>query len=175
MQTEITISVSPKAATEKESIKLCSARKLNIDVNSISDIKIHKRSIDARSRNIKIHLKVTVFSKGEVAIPKNYQKIYKNVASATPIIIVGLGPAGLFAALRLIELGLKPIVLERGKNVIERRKDLAKIHKHEVNPDSNYCFGEGGAGTYSDGKLYTRSKKRGSVERILKILVNMVL
>ena len=171
MQTEITISVSPKAATEKESIKLCSARKLNIDVNSISDIKIHKRSIDARSHNIKIHLKVTVFSKGEVAIPKNYQKVYKNVASATPIIIVGSGPAGLFAALRLIELGLKPIVLERGKNVIERRKDLAKIHKHEVNPDSNYCFGEGGAGTYSDGKLYTRSKKRGSVERIFKILV----
>ena len=171
MQTEITISVSPKAATEKESIKLCSARKLNIDVNSISDIKIHKRSIDARSHNIKIHLKVTVFSKGEVAIPKNYQKVYKNVASATPIIIVGSGPAGLFAALRLIELGLKPIVLERGKNVIERRKDLAKIHKHEVNPDSNYCFGEGGAGTYSDGKLYTRSKKRGSVKRILKILV----
>ena len=171
MQTEITISVSPKAATEKESIKLCSARKLNIDVNSISDIKIHKRSIDARSRNIKIHLKVIVFSKGEVAIPKNHQKEYKNVASATPIVIVGSGPAGLFAALRLIELGLKPIVLERGKNVIERRKDLAKIHKHEVNPDSNYCFGEGGAGTYSDGKLYTRSKKRGSVERILKILV----
>ena len=172
MQTEITISVSPKAATEKESITLYSARKLNIDVNSISDIKIHKRSIDARSRNIKIHLKVTVFTKGEVAIPKNHHKEYKNVASATSIIIVGSGPAGLFAALRLIELGLKPIVIERGKNVIERRKDLAKIHKHEVNSDSNYCFGEGGAGTYSDGKLYTRSKKRGSVERILKILVS---
>jgi len=172
MQTEITISVSPKEATEKESIKLCSARKLNIDANSISDIKIHKRSIDARSRNIKIHLKVTVFTKGEVAILKNHHKEYKNVASTTPIIIVGSGPAGLFAALRLIELGLKPIILERGKNVIERRKDLAKIHKHEVNSDSNYCFGEGGAGTYSDGKLYTRSKKRGSVERILKILVN---
>ena len=171
MQTEITISVSPKAATEKETITLYSARKLNIDVNSISDIKIHKRSIDARSRNIKIHLKVTVFTKGEVAIPKNHQKEYKNVASATPIIIVGSGPAGLFAALRLIELGLKPIILERGKNVIERRKDLAKIHKHEVNSDSNYCFGEGGAGTYSDGKLYTRSKKSGSVKRILKILV----
>ena len=171
MQTEITISVSPKAATEKESIKFSAARKLNIDVNSISDIKIHKRSIDARSRKINIHLKVTIFTDGEIAVPKNYQKAYKNVASATPIIIVGSGPAGLFAALRLIELGLKPIVLERGKNVIERRKDLAKIHKHEVNPDSNYCFGEGGAGTYSDGKLYTRSKKRGSVQRVLEILV----
>jgi len=171
MQTEITISVSPKTATEKESIKLSLARKLNIDVNKISDVKIYKRSIDARSRNIKIHLKVIVFTKGEIANPKNYGKEYKNIKSATPIIIVGSGPAGLFAALRLMELGLKPIVLERGKNVIERRKDLAKIHKHEVNPDSNYCFGEGGAGTYSDGKLYTRSKKRGSVERILKILV----
>ena len=171
MQTEITISVSPKAANEKDSIKFSAARKLNIDVNSISDIKIHKRSIDARSRKINIHLKITIFTEGELAIPENYQKVYQNVASATPIVIVGSGPAGLFAALRLIELGLKPIVLERGKNVIERRKDLAKIHKHKVNPDSNYCFGEGGAGTYSDGKLYTRSKKRGSVQRILNILV----
>ena len=171
MQTEITISVSPKAATEKESIKFSAARKLNIDVNSISDIKIHKRSIDARSRKINIHLKVTIFTDGEIVVPKNYQRAYQDVSSSTPIIIVGSGPAGLFAALRLIELGLKPIVLERGKNVIERRKDLAKIHKHEVNPDSNYCFGEGGAGTYSDGKLYTRSKKRGSVQRVLEILV----
>lgn len=171
MQTEITISVSPKAATEKESIKFSAARKLNIDINNISDIKIHKRSIDARSRKINIHLKITIFTEGELAIPENYQKVYQNVASATPIVIVGSGPAGLFAALRLIELGLKPIVLERGKNVIERRKDLAKIHKHKVNPDSNYCFGEGGAGTYSDGKLYTRSKKRGSVQRVLNILV----
>ena len=171
MQTEITISVSPKAANEKDSIKFSAARKLNIDVNSISDIKIHKRSIDARSRKINIHLKITIFTEGELAIPENYQKVYQNVASATPIVIVGSGPAGLFAALRLIELGLKPIVLERGKNVIERRKDLAKIHKHKVNPDSNYCFGEGGAGTYSDGKLYTRSKKRGSVQRVLNILV----
>ena len=171
MQTEITISVSPKASNEKESLKFSAARKLNIDVNSISDIKIHKRSIDARSRKINIHLKITIFTEGELAIPENYQKVYQNVASATPIVIVGSGPAGLFAALRLIELGLKPIVLERGKNVIERRKDLAKIHKHKVNPDSNYCFGEGGAGTYSDGKLYTRSKKRGSVQRVLNILV----
>jgi len=171
MQKEITISVSPKAATEEKSIKFSAARKLNIDANHISDIRIDKRSIDARSRKIYIHLKVTVYTEGEKAIPKKYQRAYKDVSSATPIIVVGLGPAGLFAALRLIELGLKPIVLERGKDVIERRKDLAKIHKHEVNPDSNYCFGEGGAGTYSDGKLYTRSKKRGSVQRVLEILV----
>jgi len=171
MQKEITISVSPKAATEEQSIRFSAARFLKIDVKNISDIIVQKRSIDARSRKINIHLKVTVFTEGEEAIKPDYQREYKDISSATPIIIVGSGPAGLFAALRLIELGLKPIVLERGKDVIERRKDLAKIHKHEVNPDSNYCFGEGGAGTYSDGKLYTRSKKRGSVQRILEILV----
>ena len=171
MQKEITISISPKAATEDQSIRFSAARFLKIDVKNISDLVVKKRSIDARSRKINIHLTVTVFTKGEEAIKPNYQREYKDVSSATPIIIIGFGPAGLFAALRLIELGLKPIVLERGKDVIERRKDLAKIHKHEVNPDSNYCFGEGGAGTYSDGKLYTRSKKRGSVQRILEILV----
>ena len=142
MNKEITISVSPKAATEEQSIKFSAARKLNIDVNSISDIAIQKRSIDARSRKINIHLQVKVFTKGEKSVPKDYQRDYPNVSSATPVVIVGSGPAGLFAALRLIELGLKPIVLERGKDVIERRKDLGKIHKHEVVPDSNYCFGE---------------------------------
>ena len=171
MQKEITISVSAKAATEEQSIRFSAARFLKIDVKNISDLIVQKRSIDARSRKINIHLNVTVFTEGEEAVKPNYQREYKNISSATPIIIVGSGPAGLFAALRLIELGLKPIVVERGKDVIERRKDLAKIHKHEVNPDSNYCFGEGGAGTYSDGKLYTRSKKRGSVQRILEILV----
>ena len=171
MQKELTISVSPKAATEEQSIRYSAARQLKIDIKNISDIVVVKRSIDARSRKINIHLTVTVFTDGEEAVKPNYQREYKNVSSETPIIIVGSGPAGLFAALRLIELGLKPIILERGKDVIERRKDLAKIHKHEVNPDSNYCFGEGGAGTYSDGKLYTRSKKRGSVQRILEILV----
>ena len=171
MQKELTISVSPKAATEEQSIRYSAARQLKVDIKKISDLVVLKRSIDARSRKINIHLTVTVFTEGEEAIKPNYQREYKNISTGTPIIIVGFGPAGLFAALRLIELGLKPIVLERGKDVIERRKDLAKIHKHEVNPDSNYCFGEGGAGTYSDGKLYTRSKKRGSVQRILEILV----
>ena len=171
MQQEITISVSPKAATEELSIKFSAAKHLNIDAKNISSVVVQKRSIDARSRKINVHLKVTVYSDGEEAISPNYEREYKNISSATPIIIVGSGPAGLFAALRLIELGLKPIIIERGKDVIERRKDLAKIHKHEVNPDSNYCYGEGGAGTYSDGKLYTRSKKRGSVQRILEILV----
>jgi len=171
MQKEISISVSPKAASEKESIKFIVSEQLNVDVNTINAVRILKRSIDARSRKIKIHLKVRVFLNKEEPIEEDYHRDYQNISNSTPILIVGSGPAGLFAGLRLIELGLKPIILERGKNVIERRKDLAKIHNHEVNPDSNYCFGEGGAGTYSDGKLYTRSKKRGSVQRILEILV----
>ena len=135
MQKELTISVSPKAATEEQSIRYSAARQLKIDIKNISDIVVLKRSIDERSRKINIHLTVTVFTEGEEAIKPNYQREYKNVSTGTPIIIVGFGPAGLFAALRLIELGLKPIVLERGKDVIERRKDLAKIHKHEVNPE----------------------------------------
>ena len=171
MQKEITISVSPKAATDVNSIKFSAAKKMNINVNNISDIRVIKRSIDARSRKINIHLKIIVYTSGEFAINNDYKTKYQNVSSSTPIIIVGCGPAGLFAALRLIELGLKPIILERGKDVIQRRKDLAKIHNHKVNSNSNYCFGEGGAGTYSDGKLYTRSKKRGSVKRILEILI----
>jgi hypothetical protein len=171
MKKEITISVSPKGSTQEKNIKFTAAKHLNIDVQLISDIHILKRSIDARSRKINIHLKLSIFINGEKSIPKNYQREYTDVSSGTPIVIVGSGPAGLFAALRLIEFGLKPIILERGNDVIERRKDLGAIHKHNVNPDSNYCFGEGGAGTYSDGKLYTRSKKRGSVQRILEILV----
>lgn len=171
MQKEISISVSPKAASETESIKFIVSEQLNVDVNTINTLRILKRSIDARSRIIKIHLKVSVFFNKEEPIEEDYQRDYQNISNSTPILIIGSGPAGLFAGLRLIELGLKPIILERGKDVIERRKDLAKIHYHEVNPDSNYCFGEGGAGTYSDGKLYTRSKKRGSVQRILEILV----
>ena len=171
MQKEITISVSPKAATDDNSIKFSAAKKMNINVNNISDIRVIKKSIDARSRKINIHLKIIVYTSGEFAVNNDYKTKYQNVSSSTPIIIVGCGPAGLFAALRLIELGLKPIILERGKDVIQRRKDLAKIHNHKVNRNSNYCFGEGGAGTYSDGKLYTRSKKRGSVKRILEILI----
>ena len=172
MQKEITISLSPKGATEKQNIKYNAAKHLNIDTNLISDIIIVKRSIDARSRKVNVHLKLSIFTEGEKSIPKKYQREYLDVSNGTPIVIVGSGPAGLFAALRLIELGIKPIILERGNDVIERRKDLGAIHKHKVNSDSNYCFGEGGAGTYSDGKLYTRSKKRGSVKRILEILVS---
>ncbi|HEY8402566.1 MAG TPA: FAD-dependent oxidoreductase [Cytophagaceae bacterium] len=131
-----------------------------------------RRSIDARSRQVKVNVTADVYIGEEPGRLIEYKKEYPDVRKAPPVIIVGAGPAGLFAALRLIEFGLKPIVLERGKDVRARRRDLAAINKdHIVNPDSNYCFGEGGAGTYSDGKLYTRSKKRGDVRRILEILV----
>src|SRR5690606_10539680 len=135
-------------------------------------IQILKRSIDARQKSIKINLKVLVFVNEdftEIAIEK---PDYKDVSKADPILIIGAGPAGLFAALKCVELGKKPIVIERGKDVRSRRRDLKKLNiEHIVNEDSNYCFGEGGAGTYSYGKLYTRIKKRGDVQRILELFV----
>ena len=131
-----------------------------------------KRSIDARSKNVVVRIQCEILSPEEVAPHLSYEKIFKNVSNSKPVVVVGSGPAGLFGALRLVELGFRPIVLERGNDVQARRRDLAAINKdHLVNPDSNYCFGEGGAGTYSDGKLYTRSKKRGDVRRVLEILV----
>lgn len=142
------------------------------EVSSDVQIKILRKSIDARQRQVKINLRVEVFEKNE-EIPAPIQPIiYPNVSNAPQVIVVGAGPAGLFAALKLILEGLKPIVVERGKDVRARRRDLAAINKeHIVNPESNYCFGEGGAGTYSDGKLYTRSTKRGDVASILETLV----
>ena len=132
-----------------------------------------RRSIDARKKDVVVELKIAVSKTGEVPVAVSWTKAnLKNVSDEKEVIIVGAGPAGLFAALECIEQGLKPIVLERGKDVQARRRDIAAINKeHVVNPDSNYCFGEGGAGTYSDGKLYTRSKKRGDLQRVLEILV----
>ncbi len=137
-----------------------------------SKVRAIRRSIDARSKRVKINIEAEVYLNEGLPPLISYQRDYPNVSGADPVIIVGFGPAGMFAALRLIELGYKPIVIERGSDVQKRRRDLAAINKeHKVNPESNYCFGEGGAGTYSDGKLYTRSKKRGDIQKSLEILV----
>ncbi|MFV0290313.1 MAG: FAD-dependent protein [Mangrovibacterium sp.] len=171
MVTDINLSLSPLEASSEMHYKSILAKKIGVEVADIVHIAERRRSIDARQRNIKINLSVRVYVGEE---PKNERVSinYPNVSSATEVIVVGSGPAGLFAALRLIELGFCPIVLERGKDVRERKKDVAQIYRqHLVNPDSNYGFGEGGAGTYSDGKLYTRSKKRGNSQKILDVLV----
>jgi uncharacterized FAD-dependent dehydrogenase len=135
-------------------------------------VRLLRRSIDARARQIKVNLRVAVYENESPEPLISYKRDYADVSKKPQAIVIGAGPAGMFAALRLIELGIKPIVLERGKDVRARRRDLADINKHHiVNPESNYCFGEGGAGTYSDGKLYTRSTKRGDFRRILEIFV----
>ena len=172
MKKSLQIQVTPNIAATKNLLKRTLAKELDIVEQEIKYIDILKRSIDARQRLIKVNLKVDIyinekFVKKEEDIPE-----YKNVSGKDEVIIIGAGPAGLFAALKLLEKGLKPIILERGKDVRERRRDLSKLTKnHIVNEDSNYCFGEGGAGTFSDGKLYTRSKKKGDVNKILNVLV----
>jgi uncharacterized FAD-dependent dehydrogenase len=173
MSQEFLFQVSPEIATNELLLKQHVSKLIRVDAKEIQHISILKRSIDARQKSVKINLKVVVYLVGE---PFQENKIlipdYKNVSNAQEVIIVGAGPAGLFAALQLIELGLKPIIIERGKDVRGRRRDLKAINvDHIVDEDSNYCFGEGGAGTYSDGKLYTRSKKRGDVTRILELFV----
>ncbi len=172
MQKEFSIQVPPEVAANTLALHHHVSKHSGISFNEIKHIEILKRSIDARQKTIKINLKVLVFVNEDFTETTIQKPDYKDVSKAEPIIIIGAGPAGLFAALRCIELGKKPIVLERGKDVRSRRRDLKKLNiEHIVNEDSNYCFGEGGAGTYSDGKLYTRSKKRGDVQRILELLV----
>ena len=173
MPQELLLQVSPEIAVNEQLLKEHVAKLIRVSFNEIKHISILKRSVDARQKAIKMNLKVMLFFLGDEFIKEKIQlPDYKSVSNAQEVIVVGAGPAGLFAALQLIELGLKPIVIERGKDVRGRRRDLKAINvEHSVNEDSNYCFGEGGAGTYSDGKLYTRSKKRGDVTRILELLV----
>ncbi len=173
MPKELLLQVTPEIAANESLLKDYLSKQIKVSAQEIQHVSILKRSIDARQKAIKINLKVLIYLKGEPFQETKIElPIYKDVSNAKEVIVVGAGPAGLFAALQLIELGLKPIVLERGKDVRGRRRDLKAINReHIVNEDSNYCFGEGGAGTYSDGKLYTRSKKRGDVTRILELLV----
>src|ERR1700744_652306 len=168
---EIEIVCPPGQQDDDPALKKLAASSLNISPQKISALKILKRSIDARGRKVVYRMQVQVFV-NETYVPEVYMVNYPDVKAAKPVIIIGAGPAGLFAALQWIKLGLKPIILERGKDVKQRRRDLANINKQGlVNPESNYCFGEGGAGTYSDGKLYTRSTKRGDVNAVLKPFV----
>jgi len=168
----INIQVSPKEAATPDLLQIKVASFVGCKREDITHVQILRRSIDARQKAIKFNLRVAVFTDDSFEEKEYLLPNYPDVTNATPVIIVGAGPAGLFAALKCVELGLKPIVIERGKDVRARRRDLKAITRdHIVNEDSNYCFGEGGAGTYSDGKLYTRSKKRGDVNRILELLV----
>ena len=170
MTQEYDIRVFPQVAANEQSLRDYLAEEKGFDVRTITHLRILRRSIDARQRTIFVNLRVRVYI-NEMPEDDAYQHTdYPDVSGRPQVIVVGAGPGGLFAALRLIELGLRPIVLERGKDVHERKKDLSLITKtQQVNPESNYCFGEGGAGAYSDGKLYTRSKKRGNIEKILNV------
>ena len=168
---EVRINLNPAAAADMAAIRKIAASLAGIDQSEISFLRIIKKSVDARNRNVRINLTVEIFTGGESEIPVMAPFIQNDVSCSPEVIIVGAGPAGLFAALRLIELGLRPVIIERGRDVSSRKRDIARISReHVVDPDSNYCFGEGGAGTYSDGKLYTRSKKRGDNTRVLELL-----
>lgn len=167
---EYQLRILPEQAASEQSLKQYISREKGLDVRTINAIRILKRSIDARQRTIYVNLTIRVFVNETPSEEEFVRTDYPNVEGRPAVIVVGAGPGGLFAALKLIESGLRPIVVERGKNVRERKEDLARISReHKVDAESNYSFGEGGAGAYSDGKLYTRSKKRGSVEKILNV------
>ena len=167
---EYQIRILPEQAANEQSIKLFISKDKGIDARTIKAIRVLKRSIDARQRTIYVNLKVRLYINELPQDDEFIRTLYNNVEDKPQVIVVGAGPGGLFAALRLIELGLRPIVVERGKNVRDRKVDIARISReHKVDPESNYSFGEGGAGAYSDGKLYTRSKKRGNVDKILNV------
>ncbi len=172
MHKSLNLSLSPQTAYDSSLLYDTITGKLKLSSAQHLTYQVKRRSVDARKVPIKVHLAIDVFIDEPLPARPDYRDKLGDVSRARPAIIVGAGPAGLFAALKLIEIGIKPIIMERGKDVQSRRRDLAAITKnHQVNPESNYCFGEGGAGTYSDGKLYTRAKKRGDVNHILDILV----
>ena len=173
MQRELLLQLSPKDAADSDAVTLKIAASLGVNKEKVTGFHLLKKSIDARRKDILINLKLNAFVDEPFRDWERTDFVFPEVGKADKqVIIIGAGPAGLFAALELIQQGIKPIVLERGKNVRERRRDLAVLNKEGIlNEDSNYCFGEGGAGTYSDGKLYTRSTKRGNVEKVLQMLV----
>lgn len=167
---EYQIRILPEQAATEEGIKRYLSKEKGIDVRTLNRVRVLKRSIDARQRTIYVNLKVRAYINEFAQDDQYIHTEYPDVSSRPRVVVVGEGPGGLFASLRLIELGYRPVVLERGKDVRERKKDLSNITKtQKVDAESNYCFGEGGAGAYSDGKLYTRSKKRGSVDKILNV------
>jgi len=170
MTQELQIRVLPSQAASEQTIKEYVAREKGIDLRTINGVRVLRRSIDARQRTIYVNLNVRIYVNESPQDDEYERTVYGDVSNRPRVVVVGEGPGGLFASLRLIELGLRPVVLERGKNVRERKADLVLITKtQKVDGESNYCFGEGGAGAYSDGKLYTRSKKRGNTQKILNV------
>ncbi len=170
MTNEYQVRMLPQQAASEAAMREFIAREKGIDARTIKHVRVLRRSIDARQRTIYINLKVRVYINEEPRDEEYIPVEYRDVSSAPAVVVVGAGPGGLFASLKLLELGMRPVVIERGKDVHERKKDLSAITKTQrVDGESNYCFGEGGAGAYSDGKLYTRSKKRGSIEKILNV------